>query len=152
MSNPIQSGTHRTPKPQIDWVKISDRVHAAYETRCPCGDTGSWEHTVSGKSEDKPCIWAGCPNCGSTVGRPLLRPEYNAWRKLPLTRQRELIASAAVRRVFGDTVATITSAMQYFTIDDVRVAWTQPNEAQCSRVVKFVPDSILLAENIAPHS
>jgi hypothetical protein len=135
-----------------DWGKIAGRVHAAEETRCPCGDTGSWDDTVSGTSEDKPCVWAGCPNCGSAIARPLLRPDYNAWLKLPLQRQRELVAQAAVRRVFGDAVKVAGWVDQSgLAADSILVRWTEGDSPTYERLVTFVPESCRLDEMIEGH-
>jgi hypothetical protein len=58
---------------------VQERLRAAENARCACGDTGSWEHAIYGTSGGSDCVWAGCPNCsGQAIGRPILAADL-AW-------------------------------------------------------------------------
>lgn len=67
-----------TPPARVRASLIRERIEDAVNTRCACGSYGSWEDGVSGTSGNHSCVWAGCPNCGSAVGRPLRSADL-AW-------------------------------------------------------------------------
>jgi hypothetical protein len=60
---------------------VKERLEAAEKVRCPCGNHGSWDACVVGTSGGQPCVWAGCENCGSAVGRPILRKDLDWYER-----------------------------------------------------------------------
>lgn len=83
------------------FARIATAAAKAESTRCNCGDHGSWERSISGSANDQPHVWAGCPNCGSTVGIPLSADDYAYYRTAVLVNERErrlAVAQAAAER------------------------------------------------------
>lgn len=69
----------KVASPKSDHRDIAATMAAAENTRCVCGDYGSWDRTIGGTSGPgmSPCVWASCPNCrGTAIGAPLLAAEY----------------------------------------------------------------------------
>jgi hypothetical protein len=86
--------------------QVATTMVRAENTRCACGAHGSWDDTVSGTSGDRPCVWAGCPNCaGTAVGVPVLTIDLRYANRYPadLARERKIAAAvyAAEKHVAG---------------------------------------------------
>ena len=83
---------------------VAERMVRAENTRCGCGRHGSWEHTISGTSGDRPCVWAGCPNCrGTAVGVPVLAIElrFATRHANELARERKIAAAVYAAEQHG---------------------------------------------------
>lgn len=61
---------------------VEARLAAAEQARCACGDHGDWSCSLSGTSFDRPCAWAGCPNCsGQALGQPILMSDLRWYER-----------------------------------------------------------------------
>lgn len=83
------------------FTRLALSVAAAENTRCACGDTGSWEHAIAGTSGMNRVKWAGCPRCRSAIGAAIDSADVSWYfRQLPKheSTRREALAYAAAEK------------------------------------------------------